>query len=1002
MAAPPTAAPAKKVTILDLPSETQKDIFKHASSTDLIALSLVSKHFRDIAAEQLYRSFHIVFPDEDDPSNDSPIDGLAGGLDTFVTSEYDYAKYLREIVLETLSGGDKGERAYRHYLYDVSCGKFMNTLLLLTLRKARALETFRWDIRVELSRQVFKELHQIQALQHLHLRMQVGHSIYQTPPALAAPPLGPIIIDLTLPPPPHHNAPMIIPLQPTSPIYGDSPSNSFSLGNQMAAKLHKKNTRKITESMPYKKPPPTISGFKNLKTLSILDMDTLDYVHELKTCIRNCSPTLNTLKLSFSEALANKSRKPPPEVQSDDDSDQEDEFGQIIVPTGPPPPMGGASDPNGPTKAFKAAEEKKKQEAVLGKIFNLDAPVLSKPNPPPPPPKQEVSKESKPEEDPKRRFIRNLAPVAAKLMAHVKPGSDLTDEGKETLSMIERAAKMYIDSIEKGKEKETGEASGSSTAKATPASSSAGMDDATEEDTTMSGAAASGPGLFDNETDTKRKRPTSTESGVSDPDEINIEEPEGELAIEEGAPETTPEETVDSSKAVQEESSSAAIDAIGWANKLHVLDHHIAIRNSHEEIEREGEKLKKRMEEFKLKLQSGNIQDADYKVVEEAEAEFKRVALRVEELSRNMQEVNDEIDDLKANSKEFLTTSAHSKMIEYVRSTRGLTLNTLAIYLIPIKASVIARAIDVNVLQSLTLLNVGPQIPFWNLLVRENKSHPLPLRKIYTDNVTLPFLTLVGQLDMMTELFMLERNVKTRVESTAAKTTVTIEHIRKIALKKHAGTLKILMIRNDFSMDWDLNVKTAMLLCQRAKHLEELACSYGFRVMHTLTQFFNGLTSLRALHTIQLRSEDNCHTIHIHSRKFIVDMVANNPQLKLEYIALVDNVERLVRRKPSPKSSKLTDKKGKGKASLKMDNTSKALAELIIGLGPSSSWGEGSGGSNGTATPMMEWQDSSDDEEMSLGGLGNPGLKIETIEGIRFCDVGGVRIFEKDILAGRL
>jgi hypothetical protein len=91
----------------------------------------------------LYRSFHIVFPDEDDPSNDSPIDGLAGGLDTFVTSEYDYSQYLREIVLETLSGGDKGERAYRHYLYDVSCGKFMNTLLLLTLRKAKSLETFR-------------------------------------------------------------------------------------------------------------------------------------------------------------------------------------------------------------------------------------------------------------------------------------------------------------------------------------------------------------------------------------------------------------------------------------------------------------------------------------------------------------------------------------------------------------------------------------------------------------------------------------------------------------------------------------------------------------------------------------------------------------------------------------------------------------------------------------------------------------------------------------------
>ena len=114
-----------------------------SNTTDLIALSLVSRHFREIAAEQLYRSFHIVFPDEEDPSNDVPIDGLAGGLDTFVTSDYNYARHLREIILESLSGGDKGEHAYRQYTYDVSCGKFMNTLLLLTLRKAKALETFK-------------------------------------------------------------------------------------------------------------------------------------------------------------------------------------------------------------------------------------------------------------------------------------------------------------------------------------------------------------------------------------------------------------------------------------------------------------------------------------------------------------------------------------------------------------------------------------------------------------------------------------------------------------------------------------------------------------------------------------------------------------------------------------------------------------------------------------------------------------------------------------------
>lgn len=160
-------------------------------------------------------------------------------------------------------------------------------------------------------------------------------------------------------------------------------------------------------------------------------------------------------------------------------------------------------------------------------------------------------------------------------------------------------------------------------------------------------------------------------------------------------------------------------------------------------------------------------------------------------------------------------------------------------------------------------------------------------------------------------------------------------------------------------------------------------------------QFLPGLTSLRALHTIQLRNEDTCHTVHMQFRKFLVDIVANNADVKLEYIALVDNIERIVRRKQSPKSAKGSDKKGKGKAG--MDNTSKALAELIIGLGSSSTWSDGA--SNGTATPvMMEWQDSSDDED--AGSLA--GLKVETIEGIRFCEVTGVRLFEKDILAGRL
>ena len=116
-------------------------------------------------------------------------------------------------------------------------------------------------------------------------------------------------------------------------------------------------------------------------------------------------------------------------------------------------------------------------------------------------------------------------------------------------------------------------------------------------------------------------------------------------------------------------------------------------------------------------------------------------------------------------------------------------------------------------------------------MARENKVTLLPLRKVRTDNVTLPFVVFLSQLDSLTELYLLERVAKARVESSAAKTTVTIDNIRKAVLKRHARSLKVLMIRNDAGSEWDVNVKTAALLCHHAKQLEELAISFGIKTM---------------------------------------------------------------------------------------------------------------------------------------------------------------------------
>lgn len=143
-----------------------------------------------------------------------------------------------------------------------------------------------------------------------------------------------------------------------------------------------------------------------------------------------------------------------------------------------------------------------------------------------------------------------------------------------------------------------------------------------------------------------------------------------------------------------------------------------------------------------------------------------------------------------------------------------------------------------------------------------------------------------------------------------------------------------------------------------------------------------GLPSLHAIHISQFHTDDRCPWVTRETKKFIVDSVAHNPLMKLEYIALGESIERLVRRFRAKKN---VDKKGKGKAKAKAVESSKSMADLLFG-----------------PDPVADLQPSSDDDADMLNFIGKFGLKIETIEGIRFSDITGVRIFEKDVLGGRL
>jgi hypothetical protein len=146
-------------SLLDLPSETVTLIFENvglsvvlyrsrspdkkfqATCHDLAQLCRVSKAIRELAAAELYHSLNHTF--NEDPVSPKPsIDYLAGCLETLATSDYNYAGHVKEVFVDTGYAAGKGEQACRQFGYDMTCGKFLNTLLLAALKRTCSLEWF--------------------------------------------------------------------------------------------------------------------------------------------------------------------------------------------------------------------------------------------------------------------------------------------------------------------------------------------------------------------------------------------------------------------------------------------------------------------------------------------------------------------------------------------------------------------------------------------------------------------------------------------------------------------------------------------------------------------------------------------------------------------------------------------------------------------------------------------------------------------------------------------
>ena len=173
--------------------------------------------------------------------------------------------------------------------------------------------------------------------------------------------------------------------------------------------------------------------------------------------------------------------------------------------------------------------------------------------------------------------------------------------------------------------------------------------------------------------------------------------------------------------------------------------------------------------------------------------------------------------------------SSDEAMQAYIRATHGLQLEELSLEWVPLKASIVARALDLSVLKRITLLEVGPQDAFWTLLVRlQTATQITAFKSIHTDNVSVPLVKFLATFEGLEELFMLERSKKQAPES-EPESTVTISTLRKGALRKHIPTLQRLSLRNERNEQWDVDPRTLRCLALKGAKLKELAFSLNLK-----------------------------------------------------------------------------------------------------------------------------------------------------------------------------
>ncbi|MCJ1435352.1 hypothetical protein MMC27_004724 [Xylographa pallens] len=1076
-----------KLGFMDLPLETQKEIVKHVlSKKDLLHLQCASRHFHRLASAKLYSELKFTLTHADAQSYYTlSCTRLADVLHTFATSEHDYGQYVRSFTL-TLSEQDAEDvqrRVLSKYHWEEESNRLLNTTLLLMLRKTRALETFRWDTAIELSRSVYQILSTITTLHTLCIRLDTS--------------MIPRVASFTQHQLSQGHGPVIVPAQ-TYATPGLAQANQNTATSVLA--MHKKGNPYLAGNAK-----PKFVGFKDLYHLNILGIDNLDCLPDISTCVLACSATLKSLKLSLSFELARRARKPAapsaPLAAAQaplDTGDSQDDM--------TPPPEPALSSGTAAVNEADIKKEKTAQESFLAKIFGLDTKAEDR--------RVERTLKAtaasfKSKENMDEAFLENMKAIMAKvLQAKTQLGYKVLASDKNLLKEMEKAIKKYL--------------------KSDAAKSKASKAAITSEHKPLSFGGLLPPGAppqlykapandlesayhtFQDLWDEEGEHPTLGEfesflqaNGGQNPAVVHqmahyqydyppslpgLGPPVGQFK---SSSSQYPFHNLGSSSTGHNHNHPGFMNQLiqEWNKKKAPIQSYAQLKKdmldgkiSHEmyyalksdkamqdtymldQAAQEKYTMTKALQMQDMLLsgasglpfpQSGDQADAitetdgsvaDGEIVENgyvadeaakitAQPYFPAVVLDpkdqedgmdidmehpdvVESDEDDMHEMDVDADPQAVQEAELLlgiatrqetasTTAAppvpasaappvksdvrslrtstrkpqgqkikstDETMQEYIRTKHGFNLEDLTLYLIPLKPSVIGKALDLSSLKKLTLLSVGPQGGFWSYVAKVQKEavSSIHLHYIHTDDVSLAFLNCMAQLSGLRDLFMMRRSSK-ESDPSSLSPPVNISDIRLLALRKHAATLERLMVMNNEDDTWDLDSKTLRLLTAKGALLKELSFSVNVTDYHFLMQGLPGLKNLVAMYILAIRTSDPCAIINRECRKFTIDNIWHCPHLKIRYLAMTGLVFELARRpesglKPKKKKKAVVDVKGKGKA--------KASDPI----------------------PAAEAPTDSEDFSEIEGAV----LEMACVKHLKFSDVPDIVILQKEIRTGKL